>query len=179
MEFRTLGGKRASDTWVLCSRRHGLALQVIVLQLPRKLFSFTDKPIQSLLGHFLLQAAYCFSGKGEVRAGWAAQEPYTELCHSVAQFHYLQNRDNGTKIVISIIMVSLQAQHQLINAAKFDTCSSQSHITLYNKQIPFTAKETVSKDDAIRLPRITNFQKWGQHWYNGYSVLRKVGLRLN
>lgn len=155
-------------------RRPGLALQAIVPQLPRKLFSFTDKPIHSLLGHCLLQAANSFSGKGEVRAGGAAQEPYTGLCHSVAQFHYLQNRDNGTKIVISIIMISLQAQHQLINSAKFDTCSSQSHITLYNNQIPFTAKETVSKDDAIRLPKkITNFQEWGQHWYNGYSVLSR------
>lgn len=122
-------------------------------QLPRKLFSVTDKLIQSLLGHLLLQAAYSFRGTGEVRAGWAAQEPYAGLCLSVAQFHYLQNRGNGTKIVISIIMISLQAQHQLINAAKFDTCSSQSHITLYNKQTPFTAKETVSKDDVIRLPK--------------------------
>lgn len=87
----------------------------------------------------LLQAAYSFSGKGEVRAGLAAQEPYTGLCHSVTQFHYLQNRDNGTKIVIGIIMISLQAQHQLINAAKFDTCSSQSHITLQQTD-PFHSK---------------------------------------
>lgn len=139
--------------WVVCSRLHGLALQAIVPQLPRKLFSFTDKPIQSLFEHRLPQVAYSFSGRGEVRAEWAAQEPYTGLCQRVAQFHYLQNRDNGTKTVISIIMISLQAQHQLINAAKFDTCSSQSHITLCNKQIPFTARETVSKDDVIRLPK--------------------------
>lgn len=33
----------------------------------------------------------------------------------MAQFHYLQNKDNGTKIVIGIIMVTLQAQHKLIN----------------------------------------------------------------
>lgn len=48
-------------------------------------------------------------------------------------------------------MITLQAQHKLINTVKFDTRSSQSHVILYNKQIPFTARETVSKHDAINL----------------------------
>lgn len=97
----------------------------------------------------------------EIRAVLPAQETYTGLCLSVAQFHYLQNRDNGTKIAISIIMITLQAQHKLINIVKFDTRSSQSHVILYNKQIPFTARETVSKHDAIRLLKNHKLLKMG------------------
>lgn len=41
-EFTTLGGKRAFEMWVLCSRKHGLAPQAIVPQLSRKLSLFTD-----------------------------------------------------------------------------------------------------------------------------------------
>jgi len=73
----------------------------------------------------------------------------------------MQNRDNGTKIAISIIMITLQARHKLINTVKFDTCSSQCHVILYKKQIPFTARDTVSKHDAIRLLKNHKLLKMG------------------